>query len=117
MQSHCESAKEERSHLRIWVTNMDQTLLLFVMDDRQYSRTYEKTGADEVWIVSGQSGLEKRQCIVQLTIFANGSALSPLQIFRDKGLRTNPAEKKQWDRRVKVTIQTKAWCDEAIMKK
>ena len=47
---------------------MDQTMLPFVMDDK---RTYEKTGADEVWIVSGQSGLE----INHLTIFADGDAL------------------------------------------
>ena len=94
--------------------NMDQTPLPFVMDD---NRTYEKTGASEVWIASGQSGLEKRQCTVHLTIFADGSALPALLIFRGKGLRINPAEKKQWDRRVKVVFQPKAWCDEAIMKK
>ena len=70
---------------------MDQTPLPFVMDD---NRTYEKTGASEVWIASGQSGLEKRQCTVQLTIFADGSALPALLIFRGKGLRINPAEKK-----------------------
>ena len=70
---------------------MDQTLLLFVMDG---NRTYEKTGADEVWITSGQSGLECT-CTVKLTIFADGSALPSLLIFHDKGLQINPAEKKQ----------------------
>ena len=54
---------------------MDQTRLPFVMDDK---RNYEKNGADEVWIASGQSGLEKRQCTVQLTIFADGKALPSL---------------------------------------
>lgn len=32
---------------------MDQTPLPFVIDD---NRTYEETGADKVWIASGQLG-------------------------------------------------------------
>ena len=36
---------------------MDQTPLSFAMGD---NRNYEKICADEVWIASGQSGLEKR---------------------------------------------------------
>ena len=68
------------------LSNIDQIPLLFVMDD---NRTYEKTGAEEVWVASGQSGLEKRQCTVQLTNFADGSALLLLLIFRGKGLRIN----------------------------
>ena len=45
------------------------------------NKTYEKTGSKEVWVVSGKSGLEKRQCTVQLTVFADGSSLLPLVIF------------------------------------
>ena len=37
---------------------MDQTALPFVMDN---NRTYDKTDADEVWVASSQSGLDKRQ--------------------------------------------------------
>ena len=92
---------------------MDQTPLPFVIDD---NRTYEETGADKVWIASDQLGLRKLQSTVSLTIFANRSAVPPLLIFRGKWLRINPAEKKQWDWRVKVTFQRKAWCNEAIMK-
>ena len=58
--------------------------MAFVMDD---IRKYEKTSADEVWIASGQSDLEKRQCTVQLTIFADGCALPPLLTFRGKYIR------------------------------
>ena len=86
--------------------NMDQTLLPFVMDG---NRTYEKTGADKVWIASGHSNLEKRQYTVQLTTFADGSVLPPLLIFCGKGFQINPAGKKQWDRRGKVTFQPNAW--------
>ena len=88
--------------------NMGKTSLNFVMDD---NKTYEKTGPDEVWIASGQPGLEKRHCTVQLTIFADGSVLPPLLIFRGKEFQINPVEKKQWNRRVKATFQQKGWCD------
>ena len=47
------------------IANMDQTPLPFVMDD---DKTYNKTGSKEIWCTSGLSGLEKRQCTVQLTI-------------------------------------------------
>ena len=80
---------------------MDQTLLPFVMDG---NRTYEKTDADKVWIASGHSNLEKRQYTVQLTTFADGSVLLPLLIFCGKELQINPAGKRQWDRRGKVTF-------------
>ena len=93
---------------------MDQKLLSIVVDG---NKTYAKTGADEVWIASGQSCLEKPQCTIQLIIFTYGGALTLLLIFRGKGLRINPREKKQWDRRRKMTFQPKAWCDEAIMQK
>ena len=96
------------------LANMDQTPLPFVLDD---NKTYDKVGAKEVWIASGQSGLEKRQCTVQLTVFADGSTLPPLIIFRGKGLRIQPDEKKKWDKRVKVMFQPSAWCDENIMKR
>ena len=58
------------------------------------NKTYDKTDAKEVWVSSRQSGLDKRQCTIQLTIFADGSTLPPLFIFRGQGLRINPAEKK-----------------------
>ena len=86
----------------------------FVMED---NKTYNKTGAKEVWVSSGKSELNKRQCTVQFTIFADGSTLPPLIIFRGQGLRINPAEKKAWDRWVNVLFQRNAWCDEEVMKR
>ena len=91
---------------------MDQTTIPFVLDD---NRTYDKVGAKKFWIVSDQSGLET-QCTVQLTVFADGSSLPPLIIFRGKGLCTKPNENKQWDKQFKVMFQLSAWCDEDIMK-
>ena len=37
-------------------------------------------------------------------------------IFRGKGLRIKPDERKAWDKRVRVYFQPNAWCDEEIMK-
>ena len=93
--------------------NIDQTPILFVMDD---NRTYERL---VLVVTRGQWGLEKRQCTVQLTIFVDGSVLPipSLLIFCGKGLQINPAKKKQWHRQSKVIFKPEAWCDEAIMKK
>ena len=82
------------------IANMDQALLPFVMDD---GKTYNQTGSKEILCASGSSGLEKRQCTIQLTIFADGvSGVRPLVIFRGKGLRIKAEEKGKWDKRVKV---------------
>ena len=91
---------------------MDQTLLPFVMDD---NRTYEKTGVYKVLIASGQSDLEKLQCTVQLTMFADGSVRPPLPIFCLTGLWINPAGKKIMRSKSRGHLSTKAWCDEPIM--
>ena len=66
-----------------YLRNMNLKAVAFVTDG---SRTYRKTGSDKVWVVSGQ-------CKIQLTIFADGSALPTLLIFCGKELRINLAEK------------------------
>ena len=96
------------------IANMDQTPLPFVLNDR---KTYDDTGATEVWCASAASGLDKRQCTVQLTAFADGvSRVRPLVIFRGQGKRIAKTERDAWDSRVKVMFQENAWCSEAIMK-
>ena len=73
------------------LTNTNQTPLLFVIDD---NKTYDKKGAEGVWIASGQPGLEKRQCTIQLTVFADGKTLPPLE-WGDRGVnpvKTNPTK-------------------------
>ena len=95
------------------IANMDQTPLPFVLDD---GTTYDAKGSKEIWFTSGQSGLDKRQCTVQLTIFGDGiPRVRPTLIFHGQGKRIKPDEKKSWDKRVKVYFQLKAWCDESIM--
>lgn len=65
------------------IANMDQTPLPFTFCGGE---TYADTGDRSVWVRGGASGLDKRQCTVQLTIFADGVArVKPLLIFRGKG--------------------------------
>ena len=94
--------------------NMAQTPLPFVLDDE---KTYADKGSNEVWCVSGSSGLAKRQCNVQLTIFADVPRARPLVIFCGKGLRITRKEQEVWDRKVQIAFQPKAWCDESMIKK
>ena len=96
------------------IANMDQTPLPFVLDD---GKTYNDKGEKEIWCATAPSGLDKRQCTVQLTIFADGKPrVRPTIIFRGQGKRVSKTEKDAWDSRVCVMFQEKAWCDEAIMK-
>ena len=94
---------------------MDQALLPFVLDE---GKTYADKGSSEVWCVSGSSGLDKQQFSVQLTIFADGvPRVCPPVIFRGKGLKITRKEQKAWNRRMQVALQSKAWCDESMIKK
>ena len=68
------------------VANMDQTPLPFTFGE---GSTYADRGECSVWVRGGASGLEKRQCTAQLTIFADGAPrVKPLLIFRGKGMFT-----------------------------
>jgi transposase-like protein len=95
------------------IANMDQTPMPFVFGG---GKTYEKKGAKTVWVRAGQSGQEKRQCTVQLTVFADGEPrVKPMVIFKGKGKALKEDERKRWDDRVEVVFQENAWCDEAMM--
>lgn len=77
---------------------------------------YSVKGSKTVWHQGAQSGLDKRQCTVQLTIHADRvPRVKPLLIFRGKGLRIKRSEKNSYDKRVVVKFQINAWCDEPIM--
>ena len=75
------------------IANMDQTPLPFCFTD---GSTYKETGNQTVWVRGAASGLDKWQCTVQLTIFADGEPrVKPLIIFRGKGKRITFREKVQ----------------------
>ena len=61
------------------LANMDRTPSPFVLDD---GKTYDKKGVKDVLAQSGQSGLDKRQGTVQLTVFADAvDRVRPTVIF------------------------------------
>ena len=62
------------------IGNIDQTPLLFTSNK---GRGYDDNGTRTVWHHGRASGLEKRQCTVQLTVFADGKPrLKPILIFQ-----------------------------------
>ena len=72
---------------------MDQTGS-FIIDD---GKTYQTTNSKDVWCKSSQSGIDKLQCTVQLTVFAEGiRRIRPLLIFRGQGLSIKNSKKEQF---------------------
>ena len=64
------------------IANVDQTPLPFSFTG---GPTYNDVGSKSVWVRAASSGLDKRQCTVQLTLFADGvSRVKPLVIFEGK---------------------------------
>ena len=96
------------------IANMDQTSLEFCFNTK--GATYETKGGKTGWTRTTGSGHEKRQCTVQLTVFADGEPrIKPLLIFKGTGKRIPDKEIKQYDPRVVVKFQDNAWCDEDMM--
>ena len=75
------------------IANMDQTPLEFCFNTK--GATYETKGEKTVWTRTTGSGHEKRQCTVQLTVFADGEPrIKPLLIFKGTGKRIPDKELK-----------------------
>ena len=70
--------KKETSVRRGWCTLRGRQIL---------HDLYPETEFKFSWCARGGSGLDKRQCTAQLTIFVGGIVLSPLLIFRGEGKR------------------------------
>lgn len=77
------------------IANVDQTPLPFTFTE---GSTYADKGEKSVWVVGGASGLDKRQCTAQLTVFADGEPrVKPMLIFRGTGKRISLAERTRYD--------------------
>ena len=92
--------------------NVDQVLLPFVVDQ---SSTFEEKGSKSVWVRQVGSGLDKRQCTLQLCIRPEGSQIPPAIIFRGAG-NVKQDEKARYDQRVHVYFQKNAWMDGEVTK-
>lgn len=93
--------------------NVDQVPLPFVVDD---GITMDFVGAERVWVKQLGSGLDKRQCTLQLCIRAEGEQPKPCLIFRGqphKRTKDQKEEAKGYDSDVYVLWQKSAWADGA----
>lgn len=92
--------------------NVDQSPLPFAITTK---RTYElvKKGDQyhKVWISQPGSGLEKRQCTLQVCFRPTGKQPKLAIIFRGKGKRITKEEKAAWHKDVDVYFQENAWAD------
>ena len=89
--------------------NVDQSPMPFFVDSK---KTYEiiKPGDmhQKTWISQPVSGLEKRQCTLQVCIRADGKQPRIAVIFGGKGKRVRPDEKAAWCPDVDVLWQENA---------
>lgn len=94
---------------------MDQTPLAFEFNRKE---TYDSRGTSEVSVGTGRSGWEKRQATLQVAVFADGvERIKPLLIFEGQGgvgshKRAFERERLQYDSRVKVIFNAKAYGNE-----
>ena len=92
--------------------NVDQSTLPFAITTK---RTYEliKKGDryHKVWISQPGSGLEKRQCTLQVCFRPTGKQPKLAIIFRGKGKWITKEEKAAWHKHVDVYFQENAWAD------
>jgi len=90
------------------ISDMDQTPLPFEYLEGQ---TYNKIGEKTIWAQSSQSGWDKRQGTIQLTVFADGiPRVKPLIIFRGQEIGpTVVQEMESYHRRVVVKFNAKAY--------
>ena len=95
--------------------NVDQTPLPFVID---HKRTYEVLSENQryqkVWIHQPGSGLDKRQCTLQVCFRPEGSQPRLAIIFRGTGKRISEYERMSWHPEVDVYFQENAWDDTAV---
>ena len=98
--------------------NVDQSPLPFVINVK---KTYEyvepgKSKEHNTWISQPGSGLEKRQCSLQVMVRGEGQQPRLAIIFRGRG-RVKPHERQAWHPKVDVYFQANAWMDtETCMK-
>ena len=95
--------------------NVDQSPLPFVLDVK---KTYEYVEPGNkhhnTWISQPGSGLDKRQCSLQVMFRPEGEQPQISIIFRGKGLRISQEEKDAWHPDVQVFFQTNAWMDQKV---
>ena len=94
--------------------NVDQSPLPFVINVKRTYEQIEKNHAEKNWIAQPGSGLDKRQCTLQIITRAEGEQPRIAIIFRGKGKQIRQEEKNAWHQDVDVYWQTNAWADTEV---
>ena len=91
---------------------MDQSPLAF---EFLRGRTYTKRGSRTVRLKAGKSGHDRRQCTLQIMVFADGVLrCKPLLMFKGKpgaGDSRRKNERKKYHPGVMVIFNEKAWAN------
>ncbi|MEO0683927.1 MAG: hypothetical protein AAFY76_02490 [Cyanobacteria bacterium J06649_11] len=92
--------------------NVDQSPLPFAVETKRTYEIIEKKQSKnhKVWISQPGSGLDKRQCTLQVCFRPTGEQPRIAVIFRGKG-KLGDDEKKAWHQDVDVYFQQNAWAD------
>ena len=72
------------------------------------------TSTQKIWITQPGSGLDKRQCTLQIVTRAEGEQPRIAIIFRGQGKRISLDEKIAWHQDVDVYWQCNAWADTKV---
>ena len=96
--------------------NVDQSPLPFVID---HKRTYEVIEKKEqrynkVWIQQQGTGLDKRQCTLQVCVRAEGKQPKLAIIFRGTGKGIKQTERMAYHPDVDIYFQKNTWADTAV---
>ena len=94
--------------------NLDQSPLPFVVDAKRTYEQIEYKHTGKIWIAQPSSGLDKRQCTLQIVTRAEGEQPRIAIIFRGQGKRISLDEKIAWHQDVDVYWQCNAWVDTKV---
>ena len=94
--------------------NVDQSPCPFALNPKRTYHLFEdgvNQQQDKVWIAQPGSGLDKRQCSLQVCVRPVGSQPRLGIIFQGKGKRISDAERNSYHKSVDVFFQENAWAD------
>ena len=98
--------------------NVDQSPCPFVINTKKTYEMLEKKNPNnrehKVWISQPGSGLDKRQCTLQICFRPTGKQPRVAIIFNGKGKRKSEDEKNAWHPDVDVYFQENAWANTAF---
>ena len=94
---------------------MDQSPLPFAIDTKKTYEHIEPKNPEnrhkKIWVSQPGTGLEKRQCTLQICLRPEGQQPRVGIIFRGLGKRISAVEKSSWHQQVDVFFQQNAWAD------